>query len=125
MIKDKKQYPLKEVFDKIILGESWNKPRRIMFDDDLIKINSLRLQVFKLKGVKCQDCGIEGKYFRKDKFNKTDFFHFNLYAIDSNGCEVLMTKDHIHPKSKGGRDRFDNFQVLCSPCNLKKGDTLQ
>ena len=29
--------------------------------------------------------------------------------------------DHIHPKSRGGLDRADNFQLLCAPCNRKKG----
>lgn len=29
--------------------------------------------------------------------------------------------DHIHPKSKGGPDTVDNFQVLCTSCNASKG----
>lgn len=33
------------------------------------------------------------------------------------------TLDHIKPKSRGGRDERDNFQVLCRPCNEEKADT--
>ncbi len=29
--------------------------------------------------------------------------------------------DHIYPKSLGGPDRLDNFQVLCTSCNTRKG----
>ena len=29
--------------------------------------------------------------------------------------------DHIEPTARGGEDRFDNLQLLCSPCNKRKG----
>ncbi len=29
--------------------------------------------------------------------------------------------DHIHPKARGGRNRLDNYQVLCRTCNGEKG----
>jgi RHS repeat-associated protein len=32
--------------------------------------------------------------------------------------------DHVVPKSRGGRGRADNGQVLCRLCNQKKGNTL-
>jgi len=40
-------------------------------------------------------------------------YHFNLYAIDENGNEVMMTKDHILAKARGGKDKIDNFQSCC------------
>ena len=49
----------------------------------------------------------------------------NLYAIDENGKEVLMTKDHILPKSKGGKDEIDNYQTMCIRCNEAKGNNLE
>jgi len=31
--------------------------------------------------------------------------------------------DHVHPKSKGGADSFDNYLPACRSCNLSKGNT--
>ena len=44
-----------------------------------------------------------------------------------NGCYVVFEKrnleqDHIVPKSKGGGDYFENYQLLCGNCNRVKGD---
>ncbi len=37
---------------------------------------------------------------------------------------IRLHADHIIPKSKGGKDTFDNFTTSCSDCNLGKHDTL-
>lgn len=47
--------------------------------------------------------------------------HFNLYAVQGRRL-VLMTKDHIVPRSKGGTDDLTNLQTLCTNCNNRKGD---
>jgi 5-methylcytosine-specific restriction endonuclease McrA len=51
-----------------------------------------------------------------------DKFHLNLYGIDSNGREVMLTKDHIIPRSKGGKNKLSNYQPMCIHCNKKKAD---
>lgn len=35
-----------------------------------------------------------------------------------------MTKDHIIPKSKDGKDDISNYQTMCYKCNLEKGNNL-
>lgn len=98
---------------------------KVEFDGDIIKGNSQRYQTFFTKGTKCVCCGIEGKYFAKEKVSCDKSYHLNLYAIDENGKEVLMTKDHILPKSKGGQDHVDNYQPMCVRCNKAKGNNIE
>lgn len=37
------------------------------------------------------------------------------------GATESLAIDHIYPWSLGGEDSLDNLQVLCRPCNSKKG----
>lgn len=110
---------------KDVLFEKLKKDSKVELDGDIIKGNSQRYQLFFAKGIKCACCGIEGKYFAKEKRIKDKSYHLNLYGLDDNGQEVLITKDHIIPKSKGGRDELDNYQTMCIKCNKKKGNKTE
>jgi hypothetical protein len=117
------------------LGNSW-----AVFDGDVVSVCGLRHQLFACSRF-CVCCGIEGTYFAKERSAKkikrrnprdeqlfkatTTTWHFNLYALTADGREILMTKDHILPRSKGGRDTLDNLQTMCRPCNNTKDDQNQ
>ncbi len=52
---------------------------------------------------------------------------YNQQAKLCNGCknEYLIKDfeiDHVIPKSKGGQDVYENYQLLCGHCNRRKGD---
>lgn len=52
-----------------------------------------------------------------------------IYKRDNHTCQYCgskkrLTIDHVVPKSKGGKDTWENMVVACSKCNLKKSDTL-
>ena len=70
------------------------------------------------------ECGLEGSYFALEKPGNSKTPHFNLYAF-KDGFEILMTSDHIIPRSKGGSNALDNRQCLCHTCNEKKGSNLR
>lgn len=110
---------------KDVLFEKLKKDAKVELDGDIIKGNSQRYQLFFTKGTKCACCGIEGKYFAKEKRLKDKSYHLNLYGVDDNGQEVLITKDHIIPKSKGGKDELDNYQTMCVRCNKRKGNKTE
>jgi 5-methylcytosine-specific restriction endonuclease McrA len=38
---------------------------------------------------------------------------------------TLLQSDHIQPWSRGGLTTWENLQLLCRPCNLRKTDALQ
>ena len=77
---------------------------------------------FYQKGCKCCVCGKEGTHFTLDSgADNPDRRHFNLRADDG----TLMTRDHILPKSKGGRDHISNMQTMCENCNKAKGNHVE
>ena len=88
-----------------------------------LKVSSDRIRLFKEKGLGCVSCGLEGSFFALESVG-TETPHLNLYAGLPGDGEVLMTKDHIKPKSKGGANHMDNYQPMCSPCNGHKADKL-
>ena len=95
-----------------------------------VNVKSLRLRMFAEIGTTCVVCKLAGAFFASEihmgkKAPKDVSYHLNLYALDADGKEVLMTKDHIIPASKGGRDVLKNMQPMCCMCNSKKGDKIQ
>lgn len=96
---------------------------KVDFDGDEIKVTSDRLFTFR-QSLTCARCGIIASFFAKERCRNQSTFHFNLYAINDSGHEVLMTKDHIIPKAKSGPDHPDNYQTMCRDCNVEKKDGL-
>jgi hypothetical protein len=97
----------------------------VEFDGDMIHMNSDRYHTFATSGTKCVCCGLEAKYFAKEKDFSSNRYHFNLYGINEEGQEILFTKDHIVPKSKGGKNDISNYQTMCSTCNEVKGSNME
>jgi Restriction endonuclease len=100
--------------------------KRYMINGDMIKLGkSLRLRTFYHKGTTCVKCGLEAKFFVKEKAVPDEKYHINLYGINEEGKEVLFTHDHIMPRSKGGKDHLSNTQTMCVHCNMAKGDKIE
>ena len=83
--------------------------------------HSLRYKTFDRSCV-CCCCGIVGtRMFLDTPDYGCGRAHFNLYA-EWNGRLVLMTKDHVIPRSKGGEDVVENMRIMCTVCNGHRGD---
>jgi 5-methylcytosine-specific restriction endonuclease McrA len=82
-----------------------------------------KFRVFFNKGIVCATCGIIGNVVIKYKdINNAN--HLDLYHFGTKG-KVLMTVDHIIPKSKGGNNKLKNLQCMCSKCNEQKADKME
>jgi Fe-S cluster assembly iron-binding protein IscA len=92
-----------------------------------VKITSQRYLVFQ-DSLICYKCGLIGQYFAiekaDDKTNTNNTYHLNLYGVNEFGEEILITKDHLIPKSKGGKNHISNYKTCCEVCNFEKGDKL-
>lgn len=91
------------------------------FHNQEISMASQRYQVFKYRGLKCANCNNIGTHFRIERHGKKGRYHLNLYTDDG----ILMTKDHIKPKSKGGLNVMANYQTMCETCNKDKGSIFK
>jgi 5-methylcytosine-specific restriction endonuclease McrA len=98
-----------------------------------VKDSSNRLELFR-QNPKCVKCHRVGQLWLLESHRPNERPHLNLYyagpeevgewkKLCDNGL-ILMTKDHIIPKSKGGPTNLDNLQTMCSICNGKKGSTM-
>lgn len=78
----------------------------------------------------CVQCGLKGSKFllfpsnavmrHKDKRSGRLVF----MGTKDNGEDVLMTIDHIQPRSKNGSNSLKNLQTMCRICNMEKGDKI-
>ncbi len=98
-----------------------------------VRSKSLRYHTF-VRSLSCVECGLKGCFLALEKSLYDDGgdeqekegrgYHLNLYALNELGQEVLMTKDHIYPRSKGGIDHISNLQTMCVKCNERKADKV-
>ena len=52
-----------------------------------------------------------------------------IYKRDGNKCQYCGTTkdlslDHVHPRSRGGQDTWENLVTACRTCNTAKGSHL-
>jgi hypothetical protein len=119
-------YDVQRVLDWADTDESFTDRNFKKFEGLDVLSGLLGYKVFKHKGVKCSCCPMEGEYFALERTpgpgsSKYNNWHFNLYGKNKFGREVMLTKDHVNPKSRGGSDEISNLQPMCFICNTRKG----
>jgi hypothetical protein len=69
---------------------------------------------------KCVCCGLTATHFWLEHSGCRSP-HLNMYGMKG-GKEIMLTCDHVIPRSKGGHTCIDNLQLLCSCCNSAKAN---
>jgi hypothetical protein len=90
--------------------------------------NRLSWQVYRAKGYTCLRCGLTGDkaaLWTDLKDGDPRSVHTDLVGFDKDGDIFMITRDHIHPRSKGGPTNIENLQPLCSLCNARKSDRVE
>lgn len=107
---------LGNVSAKYIMTLLDNGFKYLIYNGINISLEGLKFKVFQYKGTKCLHCNAVGTKFLI--FREGNNYYINLYT--NNG--ILITKDHIIPKSRGGKTVLKNLQPLCVTCNMRKSN---
>ena len=93
--------------------------KKIYYGEVKVNPRSQRYKVFR-NNLQCVCCNRVATYavLQKNVGTENNSGHFNFYSEDG----MMMTKDHIVPRSKGGRNNLDNYQTMCYTCNQEKAD---
>lgn len=65
-------------------------------------------------------------------YNRVPLTNRTLFRRDNNVCAYCgnsfstahLTRDHVHPVSRGGANKWTNVVTACSPCNKRKDNHL-
>jgi len=97
----------------------------MILNERRVEVNNLRIQCFREKGLTCANCSLEASFAALELVQSPNYngWALNFYGL-RDGVEIIFTKDHIYPRSKGGPDEMDNLQPMCWPCNLRKGNNV-
>jgi hypothetical protein len=79
-----------------------------------------RLRVFYFFGTTCVACDIVGTKLLVFRHKELGSIHTDVYTDRM----MLMTVDHIIPKSRGGGNTLENLQPMCSKCNNLKDNIV-
>ncbi len=114
-------YKIDEILPEFAVNSKFKKKKKL--GEFKIKANSERLVLFNKqyqenKKIFCVACNLEANYFNLETSIGNDTPHLNLYSSDG----ILFTKDHIIAKSNGGTNNLNNYQVMCTKCNIEKGN---
>lgn len=97
-----------------------NRDYKLVTEYGTINLKTTSIRTFS-KGCDCVECGAVGVYFELIKNNNGYSIQLVAQKQNKNKTHVVMTSDHIVPKSKGGVNRLDNRQPMCKMCNKIKG----
>jgi|TARA_B110000037_G_scaffold216838_1_gene276683 5-methylcytosine-specific restriction endonuclease McrA len=112
---------------------SWQNAVKAMFAEKVHVIKNYENVLIRSTSlsIPCPSIIMLNKYHRQP--TKAKYTRRNLYIRDNHCCQYCgeqfdyqqLTIDHVVPRSKGGRLTWENSVAACSPCNVKKADSIK
>ncbi len=77
--------------------------------------------------LQCIRCGVKGTIILRHRHaNEPETaVHHDVFGVNQHNKYVMITVDHILPKSWGGNNFKSNKQVMCHSCNTGKGMVIK
>lgn len=80
----------------------------------------------------CKEAGLYRQRTPREGYRKArvphkvrkQVFERDAYRCKHCGTHKDLCIDHIYPEFLGGPSTYENLQVLCAPCNVKKGTSI-
>jgi 5-methylcytosine-specific restriction endonuclease McrA len=93
----------------------------LYYNGERVRREQKRMRVLKSCELKCSICGAVGTHFLivKHRNDKKMPWSINAYAGD-----IMLTWDHIIPKSLMGSDDPANARIACEYCNSRRGNEM-
>ena len=118
-----KAYFLDKNFQRYTFEEWIDYSKKLKDIEEDLKINSIRFYIYRPYVILMKSYS----RYKQPKLNRE-----NLKIRDNNTCQYCgidlykkrSTMDHILPKSRGGKMRWDNIVLCCQKCNSKKDSYL-
>ena len=60
--------------------------------------------------------------YKRIMISRKNILRRDRYRCQYCGSRDRLTVDHVQPKSRGGRDTWENLVAACTPCNNRKGN---
>jgi 5-methylcytosine-specific restriction endonuclease McrA len=85
-------------------------------------------EVVNNKSKECCPSVIKLRYFvavpkKNLPFSRKNIFHRDNYTCQYCGCKIKkLTLDHVFPKSRGGKNSWENLVTACPECNSYKAN---
>ena len=116
--------PVDLVVGKLLAGEGSMEAFGVT-----VRMTSVRIRTY-TKGTCCVKCQLPISFFSvESQVNHAPEhapYHLNAYHETEKGELIMMTSDHIVPKSKNGADKdLNNRQPMCYICNQLKGNLTE
>jgi hypothetical protein len=101
------------------------KNSRIVAGREIALCAGIKLFISSSRPITCYNCDCSADRWIMGKGKRENGRPtLNLFGTRSDGKLLMMTRDHIIPRSMGGLDLIENLRPACEICNNNRGSEM-